>query len=151
MKMYEDPHLKTVLVPLDGSDFSFKAAKYAIKIATMGNADIICLHSIVNLPYTEYATAGFVINQYIEDMKKQAGEWYNKVNSMAEKVGIKVTGETIIDVMSVADSIIGYAEKNNIDLIVMGTKGMTGIKKFMLGSVASGVISHARCPVLVVR
>lgn len=147
----EQLHLKKILVPLDGSDFSFKAAKYAIKIANKSNASIICVHSIVNLPYTEYATAGLVINQYFEDMKKQAQEWYNKVNSMAEKVGVKVTAETIIDVISVVDSIISYAERNNADLIVIGTKGRTGIKKFMLGSVASGVMSHAHCSVLVVR
>ena len=61
------------------------------------------------------------------------------------------SAETILDVSSVADAIITYSERNNVDLIVIGTKGRTGLKKFLLGSVASGVISHANCPVLVVR
>ena len=149
--MSEGMPVKTILVPLDGSDSSFRAAKYAIEIAKMANADIICVHAVVSLPYTEYASAGIVINQYIADTKKQAQEWYDKVNAWAENASVKVTTETFLDVLSVADAIISYAERNGVDLIVMGTKGRTGIKKFVLGSVASGVVSHAHCPVLVVR
>jgi nucleotide-binding universal stress UspA family protein len=54
-------------------------------------------------------------------------------------------------VASIADTIVNYAESKNVDLIVMGTKGRTGIKRFLLGSVASGVVAHAKCSVLVVR
>ena len=152
MSEVEEIPLKTILVPLDGSDLSFQAAKYAVKIAKMANANIICVHAVVNLPYGGYASAGVAINQYFDDMKKQAQEWYGKVNDMAEKAGVKVTAaDTIFDVVSVANAIISYAETNRADLIIMGTKGRTGIKKFVLGSVASGVLSHAPCPVLVVR
>jgi nucleotide-binding universal stress UspA family protein len=63
----------------------------------------------------------------------------------------RLSAETILDVSSVADAIITYSERNYVDLIVIGTKGRTGLQKFVLGSVASGVISHAKCPVLVVR
>jgi nucleotide-binding universal stress UspA family protein len=152
MSEEEEIPLKTILVPLDGSDLSFKAAKYATKIAKMANANIVCVHAVVNLPYAQYASAGVVINQYMDDMKKQAQEWYGKVNAMAEKAGVKVTAaDTIFDVVSVVNAIISYAERNKVDLIIMGTKGRTGIKKFVLGSVASGVLSHAPCPVLVAR
>jgi nucleotide-binding universal stress UspA family protein len=64
---------------------------------------------------------------------------------------VRLSADTILDVSSVADAIISYTERNNVDLIIMGTKGRTGLKKFLLGSVASGVLSHAKCPVLVVR
>jgi len=149
--MSEDIPLKTIMVPLDGSEFSFRAAKYAIKIAKMSGADIICVHSVVNLPYNEYATAGVVIKQYIDASMEKAEKWYDEVKTMASKEGIKVIGETILDVISVADSIINYAERRNVDMIVIGTKGRTGLKRLVLGSVASGVIGHANCPVLVVR
>ena len=49
------------------------------------------------------------------------------------------------------DSIVHYAEGKNTDLIVIGTKGRTGLKRFLLGSVASGVVAHAKCSVLVIR
>jgi hypothetical protein len=52
---------------------------------------------------------------------------------------------------SVYAAIIDYAEKENVDLIVIGTKGKTGLKRMLLGSVATGVGTYATCPVLVVR
>jgi nucleotide-binding universal stress UspA family protein len=70
---------------------------------------------------------------------------------MAEKYGVKVTSETLLDITSAVDSIVNYAGSKKIDLIVMGTHGRTGIKRFLLGSVASGVVAHAKCSVLVVR
>jgi nucleotide-binding universal stress UspA family protein len=67
------------------------------------------------------------------------------------KCGVKFRAETILDVASAADSIVNYAESKKADLIVIGTKGRTGLKRLLLGSVASGVVTHARCPVLVTR
>ena len=52
---------------------------------------------------------------------------------------------------TIVGEIVDFAERNNIDLIVIGTKGRTGFKKVLLGSVASGVVTYAHCPVLVVR
>jgi nucleotide-binding universal stress UspA family protein len=143
-----------ILVPLDGSDWSFRAAKYAIKIAKMANAEIVCVHAVVSLPSTAYANvhAGVLIPRYVEESKKEAQKWYDEVNIIAKKSGVvRLSADTILDVSSVADAIISYTERNNVDLIIMGTKGRTGLKKFLLGSVASGVLSHAKCPVLVVR
>jgi nucleotide-binding universal stress UspA family protein len=51
----------------------------------------------------------------------------------------------------VPDSIIIYAENENVDLIVVGTRGRSGFKKLLLGSVASKVVTYAHCPVLVVK
>jgi nucleotide-binding universal stress UspA family protein len=149
--MSEDISIKKILVPLDGSDPSFRAARYALKIAKMANADVICVHAILNLPYSGYATAGLATPEYVEELKKTAENWYDEVRRTAEKAGVRVHGDTIFDVVSATDSIINYAEKNNADLIIMGTKGRTGLKKYLLGSVATGVVTHARCPVLVVR
>lgn len=146
--------LSKILVPLDGSEWSFRAAKYAIKIAKMASAQIVWVHAVVSLPTTAYANvhAGVLIPRYIEEAKKEAQKWYDEVRIIAEKSGVvRLSTETFLDVSSAADAIISYAEGNNIDLIIMGTKGRTGLKKIVLGSVASGVISHAKCPVLVVR
>jgi hypothetical protein len=110
--MSEDFSLKTILVPLDGSDFSIRVAKYAIKIAELSTANLVCVHSVVSLPYTGYATAGVIIKQYIDDSREEVEKWYDEVRAMASsKEGVKVMGETILDVISIADSIINYAEK----------------------------------------
>lgn len=146
------PQIKRILVPLDGSDYSFRAAEYAILLSKMSNADILCLHCIVNPPYGQYMTAGFLIASYIDEAKKDANIWYDKVRKMASNEGIKIAStETILDISSAADSIVDYADKNNVDLIVIGTKGRTRIKRFLVGSVASGVVMHSGCPVLVIR
>jgi nucleotide-binding universal stress UspA family protein len=57
----------------------------------------------------------------------------------------------IIAKESIVSEIIEFAELRSIDLIIMGTRGRTGFKKLLLGSVASGVVTYAHCPVLVIR
>ena len=143
--------IKRILVPLDGSDSSFQAASYAVKLAKAAGAEVIFMHAVVNPPYVEYKTAGLVIMHYIDEAKRHAEMWYKKAGDVASKEGVKFSSETILDVASPADSIVNYADGKNADLIVMGTHGRTGIKRFLLGSVASGVVAHAKCSVLVVR
>jgi nucleotide-binding universal stress UspA family protein len=149
--MIDGIRLKRILVPLDGSDSSFQAAKSAIKIAKMADAEIIFMHAVVNPLYVRHKAAGLVILHYIEEAKRHAEMWYRNAGEIASKQGIKFSAETILDVASPADSIVNYAKSKEVDLIVIGTHGRTGMKRFLLGSVASGVVAHARCSVLVVK
>jgi len=64
---------------------------------------------------------------------------------------VKVNTEVVASPTSVVPAIVDYAEKNNVDLIVVGTRGRSGLKKLLLGSVASGVVTYASCPVMVVK
>lgn len=57
----------------------------------------------------------------------------------------------IIVSTSIVSSILYYAEKENVDLIVVGTRGHSGIKKLLLGSIALGLVTYASCPVTVVK
>lgn len=59
--------------------------------------------------------------------------------------------DVLVGYASVVKAIIQYAEKNKMDLIVTGSRGMSGFQKMLLGSVASGVVTYAHCPVLVVK
>jgi nucleotide-binding universal stress UspA family protein len=147
----DNPGVRKILVPLDGSDSSLKAAKRAIELAKLFGAEIVCVHAVVNPPYMEYKTAGLYLGRYLGEAKRHAEMWYDKVRGMAAGLGIPVSGETILDVASVADSIVKYAVKQEADLIVIGTSGRSGLKRLLLGSVASGVVTHAKCPVMVVR
>jgi len=71
---------------------------------------------------------------------------------MAKDEGIfDIKTEIFIDVKSIIESIIEYATRKNIDLIVIGTRGRTGLKRFFMGSVANGIVHHAHCSVLVIR
>ena len=90
--------------------------------------------------------------QYYEDIKDKVESWFDKVKDMAKAEDIAdVKTEIFMDVKSVIESVIDYASRRNINLIVIGTRGRTGLKRFFMGSVANGVVQHAHCPVLLVR
>ncbi|MDH3386048.1 MAG: universal stress protein, partial [Nitrosopumilus sp.] len=85
-----------------------------------------------------------------DEEENKAKDFLNKIkdSNQMENVNIAVN---IIHNSSVIDGILSFADKNNIDLIVIGSHGRSGFKKLVLGSVASGVITKARCPVLVTK
>jgi len=64
---------------------------------------------------------------------------------------INFSSDVILSNKSVVAEIVDYAENNNIDLLVIGTRGRSGVRRLLLGSVASGVVTYAHCPVLVIK
>ncbi|HUK27112.1 MAG TPA: universal stress protein [Candidatus Acidoferrales bacterium] len=75
----------------------------------------------------------------------------DEVTRLAEAENVKATRLTQEYSFSVVETILEQGDKSNVDLIVIGTRGLTGFKKLLVGSVSSGVISHAHCSVLIVR
>jgi nucleotide-binding universal stress UspA family protein len=74
------------------------------------------------------------------------------VSTAPESIETKFRSEIIEDPFSkVEGALINYAESENVDLIVMGTRGRSGLRRMLIGSVASGVLSHSRCAVMLVR
>lgn len=143
--------IKKILLPIDGSDASLKAAKYAVKIAKQEKAELVCIHAIGTPPYLTQYKSTLMGPAYYEEARKTAEAWFTRVIEIARKEGLDVKTDLLIDVASIVDTIVNYATNENVDLIVMGTRGRTGLKRFLLGSVANGVLLHAHCPVLVVR
>jgi nucleotide-binding universal stress UspA family protein len=143
--------IRKILLPLDGSENSFKAAGYAVNIAKQNASQIICIHAISSPSYMSEYSYTPMLPSYYETAKKLAEEWFAKVSDMAEKENVELKTELLMDVASVVDTIVNYSKDAGVDIIIMGTKGRTGLKKFLVGSVASGVVTHAHCPVLVVR
>jgi len=145
-----------ILVPMDGSDYSFKAAEYAIDIARRYESEITLI-SIVASKVRYGASSGVfgaIPPSYLNKYENEAKKWFNRVLIMAEKDGLKIKKiktNVITTPLSIVSTIIRYAQKDKADLIVIGTKGITGFKKMLVGSVASGVVTYAHCPVLVTR
>jgi nucleotide-binding universal stress UspA family protein len=148
--------IENILVPVDGSELSVKAAKYAIKVALCEKARVICVH-VIPAPedISEFEGKPFYsLQAYYEVLGKSAKPWFDTIKEVAKLMGLgddKIITDIIADVSSTADAIINYASTSNVNLIVMGTKGRTGLKRFLIGSVADAVVRHAHCPVLVVR
>jgi nucleotide-binding universal stress UspA family protein len=155
-KKEEEIHIKKILVPIDGSGNSLRSARYAIEVAKLQKAQIICIHVIAKLPYDYVhegpAIAGPAVEVFFENMKNQSQVWFNQIIKMAENDGISnIKTDILVNVLSITDAIINYAIDNSIDLIVIGATGRTGIDRFLLGSVANNIVKHAYCPVIVVR
>lgn len=149
-------NIENILVPVDGSELSVKAAKYAIKVANCENARVICVH-VIPAPEDISQFEGkpfYSLQAHYEVLGKSAKPWFDTIMKVAKLMGLgddKIITDIIADVSSTADAIINYASTTNVNLIVMGTKGRTGLKRFLIGSVADAVVRHANCPVLVVR
>jgi nucleotide-binding universal stress UspA family protein len=153
--------LSRILLPMDGSDSSMKAAGYAIAMARKkgdnNNAKLITLyviHSEIKHVYSTYY--GGSVNQIsiegiIEDTKRQAQAWFDKVQEEADENNVKLRREIIVNSGSIVGAVVDYAEHEGVDLIVIGSRGLSGFKKLLLGSTASGVITYAHCPVLVIK
>ena len=154
---------KKILVAIDGSDSSKRAAQVALGLAEGLKADLVLLHAIS--PPTKYygstipAPSGVAappisqreIDAYYDYARRAAKGMVEDVESQAKRGGVKVKTDFPQGVSSVVETIIDHAEDEKADLIVVGTRGLGGFKKLLLGSVSSGVVSHASTPVLVVR
>jgi nucleotide-binding universal stress UspA family protein len=146
-----------ILVAVDGSEGSRKASEVAVDLAEKFNAQLYVLYAFRGYP--EYMTmfpsapspSGEAIEAHEAYARKAALEVVGRTVSIAEKKGVKANPKTNETIGSVVQTITDYAVAEKIDLSVMGTRGMGGFKKMLLGSVSSGVVTHAYCPVLVVR
>jgi nucleotide-binding universal stress UspA family protein len=92
----------------------------------------------------------------LEEERKEAQQWLDRLANMVSEKGNNNTNNIqfksqIEESISVEGAIVNYAEQENIDLIVIGTRGRSGFTKLLLGSVASRVVTYAPCHVLVVR
>ncbi len=147
---------KRILVAVDGSKSSEEAADAAIDIAKASGASLFILSVIQNPVLTEAATPGLgaasgAVKQYMNVAKAALESFVDKLESRAKSKGVKVRGEIEENVPSVVQAITEYAEEWEVDLVVVGTRGLSGFKKLLLGSVSSGLVSHSHCSVLVVR
>ena len=136
--------MEKLMVATDGSDYSESAIREAINLARICSSRLFVV-SIVTTNL-EFQT---VVPQVMEKEEKEAREHLDSVKSRAAKEGIECD---VIDRLSEEpfQDIIDLAEKNKVDMIIVGTHGRTGLKRLMMGSVTAKVIGHAHCNVLVV-
>jgi len=142
-----------ILVPTDGSQYSIKAAKFAIDLAQQKKAIIIALHvSAIYLQPEFHSGATYVDSPVLtKEEEKFAHMCTKSVAKLAQVAGLKVEERIVGTGSSVVYTITEFARIEGCDLIVVGAKGRTGIKRLLLGSISMGVVTNAPCPVLVVR
>ena len=149
---------KRILVPVDGSENSARAADVAVEYAKKFGAEVVVLH-VIAIPAHKLVEVEAGISRldsselqaYFASARQKAKPIVDGVVKSAEAKDVKATGIIRDKAFSVVETIIDQATKNKVDLIVIGTRGITGLKKLLLGSVSSGVVDHAPCSVLVIR
>ena len=144
------------MVGIDGSEQSINAADYAIAIAKRHDAEMIAVNALTSDIGYAYSSPGvesppLTIREIILLAEDEVKKWFNGIKEKADKSGIRWRSEIIMAKRSAVSAMLDYAEEQKIDLIVVGTRGRSGIKKMLLGSVASGLVTYAACPVLVAK
>lgn len=140
---------KKILLPTDGSEFAEKAEKHALFLAEASGAEIIAL-SVIETGFSIGLPADDVIFRINKMLKKESEHNLEKVEKLKEKTDSDVKITLKIAEGSPADIILETIEKENIDLVVMGSSGKSGFDRFIIGSVAEKVVKAAECSVLVV-
>jgi len=155
--MPEDPSnlsnqsIKKILIPVVKSEYNDKIISYAIILAKGSGASITAINVLDKSAIGGIGDVfGRRVDEYENEMRKRSQGLLTEVQQVIEKQGIKTSIE-IIGNKSVARGIIDYARESGADVIVIGTKGLTGVEKFIMGGVASSVINNAHCPVVAVR
>jgi nucleotide-binding universal stress UspA family protein len=148
--------ISRIVVPIDGSKNSMEAADYAVKMAEKYESEVSVVH-VVNIDQYLQSLGLYrlsypdPIKKKIERARAEAEKWFAEITRNAEQRKVRVKTDVIDSPISVVAAIVDYADRDRADLIVIGTRGRSGISKMLLGSVASGVVTYAPCPVLVVK
>jgi nucleotide-binding universal stress UspA family protein len=138
---------QNIVIATDGSENSLRAISYGIKLAKLSGGMVYALH-VMDIPSVSQSWTAGRETMY-ETLKKDGQKAILKVKECGEASGVEVK-ETLLEGHP-SNEIIDFAEKNNIDLIVMGTLGKTGLDRFLMGSVAEKVVRTSKVPVLVVH
>jgi nucleotide-binding universal stress UspA family protein len=141
--------LSKILVPVDGSENSFRALEQAIFLATkIQEAQIIVLYIIEDLP-SLYIYSPKIIEKLHADYKNEYTKILERCKEIAKKSGININ--TVLLEGDPASKIIGYSDMEKFDLIIIGSRGMGKFKEVIIGSVSNKVLHHAKCSVMLVR
>ena len=147
------PRFKSILCPIDFSEFSVKAYDYAQSLAWHYKAELLVQHVRYSFP------AFYIDASYKEIRRKLRTDALQKLREFVKRQtrtevrpqcvvheGCKLSESSLY-----SDRILSFAKAQAVNLIVMGTHGLGGVDRLMLGSVTEKVLRKARCPVLVVR
>jgi nucleotide-binding universal stress UspA family protein len=147
-----DGLFKRIVVGTDGSDTATEAVRQAIELAKMAGAKLDLVAAFEPVPQTRLREEGGEVPgdvQYAVGPREDVNVTLDSAAGKAKQEGVEA--ESYPREGDPADAILDVAEEINADLIVVGNKGMTGAKRFLLGSVPNKVSHHAPCGVLIVR
>ena len=142
-----------ILVAIDGSQPSIDAAEYAIQMAKKDAAQIIAI-TVNRISLSSYGLATperELKSPQEKEIILKSKERFASLDQIAKQNNVELKTELINSQMSIDGTIIEYAESEDVDLIIMGTRGRSGFTKLLLGSIASAVVTYSPCPVMIIK
>jgi len=142
----------SIVVGTDGSDTAKEAVRQAIELARSVGAELLLVSAyqpVSRVRVNQEASNAPADVQWMVSAREDVATLLADAAAAAEAAGVPV--QTFPRQGDPADAILDVAEERDADLIVVGNKGMTGAKRFLLGSVPNRVSHHAPCSVLIIR
>ncbi|MCL5981926.1 MAG: universal stress protein [Firmicutes bacterium] len=139
--------MKKILVPIDGSHNSLEALKWARDMAEKYGSQIIILN--IQKPVS-YITPETISLREDPNLFAKIGEKVIDAGLEAIK-GTTVEVKTEVNFGDPAEQILDVIDKEDVDVVVMGSQGITGIKKFLIGSVSNKILMHSSKPVMIIK
>lgn len=140
-----------ILVPVDGSKYSKEALKIALDCAKTKGADLKVISVASDASGIDLEISASERERIEERLEQQADLVVKAACEEMSKAGVKADCKVISTPSSVADAILEFSEKDKVDLIIMGSRGLSPSSRFKMGSVASQVVKYSDCSVYVVK
>lgn len=146
---------QTILLPTDGTPGTKQVAERAFDLASKYDATIQALNAILDVhpegsSDLEEHTLGVDLGNLRADLEKKGQATVAEIDAWADEAGVPCVTDVVIGGPP-DEAILEYADEHDVDIIVMGTHGRTGLARWLGGSVAEDVVRHAEIPVLSVR
>ncbi len=137
-----------ILVPVDGSDISYRALDTALFLSERLGSKITAIHVMEQVP-TVYIQSQKLLDELLEAHKNESQKILDKCSSIATQKGIAIN--TTLSEGNPASTILEFSQREKYEVIIIGSRGMGHFKELVLGSVSSKILHHSLCPVLLIR
>ena len=137
-----------ILVPVDGSDNSYRALDAALLFSEKLGSNITAVHVMEQVPITHIGSEK-LLSEFLEAYKKENQDILSKCSEIATQKGLTI--KTLLLQGNPASVILDYSKQEKFDLLIMGSRGLGKFKELILGSVSSKIVHHSPCAVLLIR
>lgn len=140
-----------ILVAVDGSPFAERALALAVDLSKRYGAQLLVVHVVLRRFYAVTPSEAGVLatTVFVRELESEGKKIIAKSEEFVKAAGVAYECKLLQGVP--ADEIVRMAQAEKVDLIVMGSRGLTEVRAFLLGSVSDKVSHHTKCPILIVK
>ncbi|HEY7227509.1 MAG TPA: universal stress protein [Nitrososphaeraceae archaeon] len=137
-----------ILVPVDGSDNSYRALDAALLLSEKLGSNVTVIHVMEEVPITHIGSEK-LLKEFLEAYRKENQDILSKCSEIATQKGLTIN--TFLLEGNPASAILNFSKKEKFDLVIMGRRGLGKFKELILGSISSKIVHHSPTAVLLIR